>query len=564
MIPPQGTMDTAVVFDHLTFTYRGANRAALREISGEIDSGSFLAVMGAGGAGKSTLCCCLNALVPRFFHGAYTGRVVIGGGAVAERSVAAMSRRVGLVFQDFEAQIFSTDVEQEVAFGLENHCLPPALMAERIERYLAFAGLAQLKKRFTSGLSGGQKQRLAIAAVLAMEPPIVVMDEPTTDLDPRGREEILCMAERLRTEGRTMIMTDHEPETALRADEIVLLKEGRIAARGRPADVLKDLPLLASCGVTAPAILALFRALGWPGDPLTAEEALALIARHHLCPAGREPRAGVPLSHTGAPLIRAEGLGYMFAAQQVQALRGIDLSVDEGEFIALLGQNGSGKTTLARHMNGLLAPTEGRMFVAGKPAEAYRKRDMARLVGYVFQNPDHQIFARTVREEVGFGPTVLGETRREVERRVAEALTVVGLAGQEDAIPFVLAKGERQRVAVASVLASQPRVIILDEPTTGLDHHHREQIMEMLARLHRLGHTIIIITHALSLAAAYAERTVVMKDGRVLLDGSTRDVFAQERVLEEASLRIPDLITVSNRLGAVGLTVEQLARELRP
>lgn len=558
-------MDMAVSFDDLSFTYRGANRAALAEVSGEIAAGSFLAVMGAGGAGKSTLCCCLNALVPRFFPGDYEGRVTVGGSAVAGRSVASMSRSVGLVFQDFEAQIFSTDVEQEVAFGLENHCLPPALMAERIERYLAVAGLAGLRKRFTSGLSGGQKQRLAIAAVLAMEPPLVVMDEPTTDLDPQGREEVLSLAEHLRAEGRSMIMTDHEPETALRADELWLLREGRIAARGRPAEILKDLPLLSSCGVAPPAVLTLFRALGWTGDPLTAADALTLIERDRLCPPGKRPALCPSTAQTGPPFLKAEGLGYTFAAhQEVQALQGIDLAIGEGEFVALLGRNGSGKTTLARHMNGLLNPTEGRMLVQGKPASAYRKREMARLVGYVFQNPDHQIFARTVREEVGFGPTVLGAPPQEVERRVAEALSVVGLAGREDAIPFVMTKGERQRVAVASVLASQPRVIILDEPTTGLDHRHRVQIMEMLARLHRLGHTVIIITHALSLAAAYAERTVVMKDGRVLLDGPTREVFAHERLLEEASLRIPALVTVSNRLGAAGLTVEGLVRELRP
>ncbi len=219
---------------------------------------------------------------------------------------------------------------------------------------------------------------------------------------------------------------------------------------------------------------------------------------------------------------------YSYPFHQVKALRGINWKVREGEFIALLGQNGSGKTTLAKHCNGLLKPTAGRMLVRGKPTTAFSHKDLAQEVGYIFQNPDHQIFARTVEEEVGFGLKVLGMDSKTIRQRMAEALEVVELQGYEKQLPFTLTKGERQRVAVASVLAVQPKVIILDEPTTGLDYIHQRRMMDLLRRLNQRGHTIIIITHSMWVAAEYAHRTVVLKEGAIILDGPSRYVFAQE------------------------------------
>jgi energy-coupling factor transport system ATP-binding protein len=241
----------------------------------------------------------------------------------------------------------------------------------------------------------------------------------------------------------------------------------------------------------------------------------------------------------------------------------VNLAIREGEFVAILGQNGSGKTTLAKHLNGLLKPTAGQVAIHGKPSSLYSHREMARTVGHVFQNPDHQIFCRTVGEEVGFGLKLLGEDQRTIESRVSEALEAVGLQGYDEAIPFTLTRGEKQRVAVASVLAARPEVMVLDEPTTGLDYPQQRGMMEMLRRLHARGHTIIVITHSMWVAAEYAWRTVVMKDGRVLLDGPTRWAFAQENRLAEASLRPPAVVRLSNRLGARALTVEEMVQELK-
>ena len=479
-----------------------------------------------------------------------------------------MSHLVGLVFQDFEAQLFSTNVELEMAFGPENHCLPRNEIERRIQRYLSLVGLEKLRHREPATLSGGQKQRLAIGSVLAMEPEMLVMDEPTTDLDPKGREEVLSLADHLQEKGQTLLVVDHEPETATQAHQVWLMREGRIVSRGSPSDILPDISMMESCGVKPLPLVELFHSMNWPGRPLTVEAAIALIEKNRwIRQRGfRIPSIPSPVPSgtlKGQPILKAEGLSYTYPTHAVQALQGIGLSIDEGEFIAILGQNGSGKTTLAKHFNGLLKPTSGRMWVNGKATGEYRHQDMARRVGYVFQNPDHQIFAKTVLEEVGFGLKVLGESPKVIERRVAEALENVGLRGYEEKVPFALTKGERQQVAVASVLATQPQVIILDEPTTGLDDRHQRSMMQMLKRLNRAGHTVIIITHSLGVAVEYAVRTLVMKEGSILSDGLTRSVFRDEARLADASLYPSSLVKLSNWLGTEALTVQQMAEELK-
>jgi energy-coupling factor transporter ATP-binding protein EcfA2 len=557
-------MNLAISIEDLTFTYQGNERPALQNIQGEIEEGTFLAVMGHGGAGKSTLCCGLNALVPKFFRGKYQGRVLVRGQEVARHRVSEMSRLVGLVLQDFEAQLFSTNVELEMAFGPENHCLPRQEIERRIQRYLSFVRLEKLRNREPATLSGGQKQRLAIGSVLALEPRILVMAEPTTDLDPLGRQEVLSVAKSIREEGRMLLIVDHEPETAVTADQVWLMRDGRVVSQGLASEVLVDGSTMESCGIKPLPMVELFHSMNWPGNPLTVDAAIELIQKHHLTRRRKMKAKTVSfVSSKGSSILKAEELRYTYPTYSVEALRGIDLFVQEGEMIAILGQNGSGKTTLAKHFNGLLKPSSGRMWVQNKSTTAYSHRELARWVGYVFQNPDHQIFARTVAEEVGFGLKMQAETPKTIEKRVTEALEVVGLQGYEQKGPFALTKGERQRVAVASVLAAQPQVIILDEPTTGLDYRHQRNMMEMLKRLNRSGHTIIIITHSMWVATEYANRTIVMNDGRILSDGPTRAIFSDENRLAEASLSPPSLVRLSNWLGTQALTVQQMVQELK-
>jgi energy-coupling factor transport system ATP-binding protein len=318
------------------------------------------------------------------------------------------------------------------------------------------------------------------------------------------------------------------------------------------------------CGVKIPPMVELFSSMGWPARPLTVKVAIALIQKEKWVEPGprRLPPSDEAIPH-GPVVLQAEGISYIYPTHEVEALRKTDLSIREGEFIAFLGQNGSGKTTLAKHFNGLLRPSSGRMFIKGKPAVHYSHKEIARLVGYVFQNPDHQIFSKTVYDEVAFGLKMLGYDPRTMDARVSEALDVVGLQGYEQKIPFAMTKGERQRLAVASVLAIRPEMVVLDEPTTGLDFHQQRDLMEMLRRLNREGHTIIIITHSMEVAAEYASRAVVMKDGSILLDGPIRDVFSHEERLRETSLHPPPLVQLSNWLGTKALTVSQMIEELK-
>jgi energy-coupling factor transport system ATP-binding protein len=557
-------MSTAVSIEELTFAYRGQETPALQQVQNEIQEGSLVVVLGHGGAGKSTLCTCLNGIVPHFYRGRYQGCVLIKDLEVARHKVAEMSHHVGLVLQDFEPQLFSTNVELEMAFGPENLRLPRGEIQRRIETYLPFLGLESFRRREPASLSGGQKQRLAISSVLTLEPEILVMDEPTTDLDPQGREEVLAIARRLQEEKRTLLIVDCDPETAVRADQVWLMREGRIAAQGRPDEILTDIPALRSCGVKIPGLIELFAEMGWPGKPLDVDNAVSFIETHKLAEKREPSLPSLPSSGTdGSFILRVEDLVYSYPGHGYKALRGINLEIREGQFVALIGQNGSGKTTLAKQFNGLLKPGSGRVLLKGRPTSDYKQHQIARLAGYVFQNPDHQIFCNTVYDEVAFGLKTQGEPLSAVEKRVAEALETVGLTGYEKKVPFALSKGERQRVAVASVLAVRPEVLILDEPTTGLDERQQRALMEMLRSLNGRGHTILIITHSMEIAAEYATRAIVMKDGEVLLDGPSRWAFAQEGRLKTASLYPSPLVRLSNRLGTRALTVKQMVKELK-
>lgn len=559
------SMGKSVSFEDVSYAYLQGGIPALQHITGEIERGSSVVIMGRGGAGKSSMCFAMNGLIPRFFRGEYSGRVNVGGMDTSGSAVYDLSKKVGLVFQDFEAQLFSTNVELEMAFGLENQRLSRDEIHRRVDRYLRFVGLEGMNRRDTATLSGGQKQRLAIGSVLAMEPDVVVMDEPTTDLDPEGRRQVMSLSEGLKNDGRTLVLTDHDPSTAAEADDLWLLLDGKLAARGAPKRILTDAALLQSCGINPLPTVELFREMGWPGQPLTVEDAVSLISKHKLLPCREKETSESPGEKSTAPVIlEANDISFSYPESRFPVLKNIDLTIREGEFVAILGQNGSGKSTLAKQFNGLLKPLSGRMTVKSRSTMSLRHKELARLVGYVFQNPDHQIFAQTVFEEVGFGLKVLKEEQGRIKKQVEEALAATGLEGYEDRSPFLLTKGERQRVAVASMLAAKPEVLILDEPTTGLDYSHQRDAMEMLKHLNGLGHTIIVITHAIWIAENYAARTIVMKNGQILADGPSRSIFRDEMRLRDASLTPSPLVRLSNRLGTMALSLNDLIKELKP
>lgn len=552
--------DVVVALDDVSFTYRGGVAPALRGVSLSVRRGELVVVMGATGAGKSTLARCITRGIPQFQPGVLSGRIEVLGRDVGAATVSDLAGTVGLVSQDFEAQLFSTSVRHEVAFGMEQLGVPRAEMARRLGDALAVVGLAGFDGRDPITLSGGEKQRLAIAALLALAPAVLVFDEPTTDLDPLGRDEVFAALAAVRARGATILLIEHETAAAERADRLVLMAGGAIVADGAPAALLADVDRLERLGVRPLDLDRLTRARGWTARPA---DVAAAAARLVADPRAVAPPAPAFAPAVGPPLLDAEGLVHAYAPGRA-ALAGVSLAVAAGEFVAVIGHNGSGKTTLAKCLNGLLTPQQGRVRLRGRDLRALPAARVAAEVGYVFQDPDQQIFAATVGEEVGFALANLGVPDAEAARRVAAVLDAVGLAGCEARDPFLLGKGQRQRLAVASLLVLEPALLILDEPTTGLDYREQRHLMGLLADLHRRGLAVVVITHSPWLVAEYAQRGVVLRDGRVVFDGPLRALCAEEALLEASRFRLPDATRIGRRLGFTPLSVAELLASVEP
>ncbi len=554
----------ALHLERVSFTYPEATTPALRDISLTVRQGEMVVIMGASGAGKSTLVKCLNRVIPAFQTGLLTGDVTLFGQRLTHEKVGALAGTVGMVFQDFEAQLFSTTVRDEVIFGMEQLGVDPALMPARLEAVLAQVGLSGFEGRDPTTLSGGQKQRLAIAALLALQPRLLVLDEPTTDLDPQGRQEIFTLLGQMRASGHTLVLVEHEASAAVLADRVILLAAGAIVAEGSPERILPRTALLERYGVRPRDSDRVFQHFGITTYVRSVAEAAATLQPHW---SSASPAPVVPAQspatrtheHSAPPLLEVEAVTHAYDSGP-PAVRDVTLTIHAGEFLALLGKNGSGKTTLAKHLGGLLTPTHGRVLLRGQEVSQVPLHQFAQEVSYVFQNPDHQLFADTVEAEVAFGPRNIGLDAAEVRTRVDEALDAVGLQSLREQDPFLLGRGERQRLAVAALLALRPRMLILDEPTTGLDYPEQRQMMDLLKRLHHEGRTILIITHAPWVAAEYAERALLMADGHLLWDGSLRALCAQPDLCAQAAFRPPDCTLLGGYFGETPLSVEELVR----
>lgn len=557
----------------LHFRYKRAVRPVFVGLNLMVRAGERLTILGPSEAGKSTLALCLQGLIPRLIKGEWQGRVTVAGADTKEGRPRELADRVGLLFQDFEAQLVCTRVDQEVAFGPENLDLPREELQNRVAQCLGLVGLAGLEARDPLTLSGGQRQLLALAAVLALTPRLLVLDEPTTDLDPLRVEELLATLDRLAREtDLTLVLLGQDLRLARNCSRLLLLNQGAILADGAPAQVLRQVELFRRLGLQAPELPELFYDLGQTDLPLSLPEAEAMgrrlgwgavpkagetpalqpqpsTCRGTACRVPEDGGQGRPPHQKEILALRRVSFAYPGAAP---VLQDFSLSFREGELTAVLGPNGSGKTTLLKLLRGLLKPQAGEVW----RAEGYQ-------AGFVFQNPDYQIFAEEVWEEVALGPRQVGLAPREVDRRVEEALTRVHLLDRAKEDPFSLTKGQRQCLAVADVLALAPKVIILDEPTTGLDFKEQQDLLDLVAELHAQGCTIIMVTHSMWAAATYARRLVVLRDGEVALDGPTREVLAQEEILAQARLRPPAVVQLSRRLGFLALSLEEFREQVK-
>ncbi|HWU36523.1 MAG TPA: energy-coupling factor transporter ATPase [Candidatus Acidoferrum sp.] len=547
--------------DGVSFRYRGAAERALSEITCHIRPGELVGLLGRSGSGRSTFVSTLNGTIPHLLRGDLQGQVRIGGQDIRGKRPRDLADRIGFLFQDFEAQLFSTNVTLEIAFGPENLAVPREEISRRIDRYLRLSRLEAQRHMAPTNLSGGQKQRLALASVLALEPQILVLDEPTSDLDPAGRQDLWAVIQDLRrTRDLTLVIVDPETDEMDWVDRFLVLDHGRVAMSGAPSELWGATGKFEALGIKGFTLAKLASVLGLREAWRDADQAAARIqsAGWQVNPAAVANLQQADLARpSGEVLVEVDHLAHRYP-EGTQALSDVSCSIRRGEFIAILGQNGSGKTTLVKHLNGILTPTAGDVCLSGENLRGLSPACLSRRVGLVFQNPDHQIFAERIRDEVAFGPRLQGLTETEVAHRVEEVLRAVDLAGAGELDPFTLTKGGRQRVAVASTLATKPDVIILDEPTTGLAHLELEGMMTLIQRLNSAGHTILIVTHAMAIAAAYARRIILMRDGGIVRDGPTREIFADPPSLANVGLRPPPVVQVANRLGVPALIMDEL------
>jgi energy-coupling factor transport system ATP-binding protein len=549
--------------ENLRFRYEGRKAAALCGVDLSVEEGETVLLLGPSGSGKSTLALCLNGLIPHAVGGRMEGRVRVAGLDTRTTSVAELAQTVGVVFQDPEAQFVTMRVEDEVAFGLENLCLPPEEMDGRIHEALARVGMEGHRSQPVDALSGGFKQRTALASVLAMLPKVLVFDEPTSNLDPASTEEFFEAVLALkRAGGFTVVLIEHKLDRLMHlVDRVVVLAAGgEHLAQGPPREVFRDrAPELVSRGVWMPQVSLLahrLRGLGVELDPfpVTLDEGERALGRLSAGPAPipslsgsrrrkAEPRLG-PSDDT--PAIEARNLSFSYGAKRV--LDGVSLRVETGDFLAIVGANGAGKTTLARHFVGLLRPAEGSVEVGGRDVARTPVREFVRRIGYVFQNPEHQFVTDSVEDEVSFGLRALGLPEEAVARQARAALERFGLHRYAGENPFSLSHGEKRRLSVATMLVVGQETLVLDEPTFGQDQKNAEALLRLLGELNGEGRTVVVVTHDMALVAEHAKHVAVLAESGLLYHGPTARLFARPDLVREARLALPPLVDLSARL----------------
>ena len=599
----------------VSFSYDGVT-PALDGIDLNIEDGEFFCILGGNGSGKSTFAKHLNALLQPD-----AGTVRINGMDASDPELVYDIRSTaGMVFQNPDDQLVATLVEDDVAFGPENLGVPSAQIAQRVREALKGVGLVGFERHETHALSGGQKQRVALAGVLAMEPRVLILDEASSMLDPRGRKGLMKVCRALHDRGMTIVMITHFMEEAAEADRVAVFRAGRVAMFGAPEEILTRADELAQLNLDMPASCCLGRALRAKGVPVCAQvreaDMVAEIAQVYAERSGADV-AGRPsasdsrvLDHASSaadgmvasePVIEISHLSHSYSLSARErrrwrkrsttvgasgkqtlwgndpnspwALRDVSLTVRRGEFLGLAGHTGSGKSTLVQHLNGLIRPQEGSVCALGLDLSSKKGAAAVKAkVGVVFQYPERQLFAETVAQDVAFGPRNLGLPQDEVVRRVATSLARVGLdlAAIGDKSPFELSGGQQRRVAFAGVLAMEPEVLVLDEPMAGLDPAARRDFLELIDRLHREGLTVVMVSHSMDDLANCCDRIVVMNEGAVFAEGTPAQVFAHANELKDIGLGVPAAQRMALSLVQAGVplrcdklyTVESLADEL--
>lgn len=533
-----------IQINDVSFHYAGSKSLALKNINLTIPNGEVVLITGPSGSGKTTLCSCINGLIPHYHEGTLTGEVLVGPYNTKKARVGGLASLVGMVFQDPESQLVTNSVSDEVAFGPENLGIPREEINSRIEEALKATRLTGYEEREPHNLSGGEQQACVVAATYSMHPEIYVMDEPLANLDPAGRAHILNFVIQVaKQRGKTLVIVEHALEEVLPlVDRVIVMNHGEIVRDGPTSEVLAagDIPHV----FKRPDILRLAEEFRLPGQTLLPQEFYGqLNEKYHLRHLQITKNGKHPIPDS-APVIQMKDVTFFYNPEKA-ALQNINLDIHAGEVVAILGRNGSGKTTLVRHIIGLQQPSSGVVTVMGKDVAVTPTHLLAQDVGFCFQNPNHQIVSFNVRDEMTFGLKAHNIDPAEYESRVNEALDFVDLKDCIDTEVFDLGKGQKQRLALASVLTLKPKILVIDEPTTGQDPEMIDGIFEIIKRLNEMGTTILLITHRIDYAAQFAKRAVVLQYGKLAFDGSIRDLLKDVDLMRENSLDLPELTKLS-------------------
>lgn len=539
-------MKPFIQFKDFTFKYDVQAEPTLKAIDLTIEKGQKVLIVGASGSGKSTIGHCLNGIIPNIHQGEKIGQLLIDGQDVFDQSVYDKSRLVSTVLQDPDGQFIGLTVAEDLAFSLENDCVPLPEMQSKVQSWAERLDLTAFLQHRPQDLSGGQKQRVSLAGVLIDESPILLFDEPLANLDPKSGQETIDLIDRIhKEEEATTIIIEHRLEDVLYrpVDKIVLVNDGHILFDGDPDSLLKT-DLLMENGIREPLYITALKDLG---VDIEAMDNLSRIADLKLPQITLESHGFADKQPTKAPLLSVQNLTFAYQKDQ-PVLKGMILDVHKGERIAIVGKNGSGKSTLAKAICQFIT-SDGDIFYQGQSVMSDSIKERAEKIGYVLQNPNQMISQTMVFDEVALGLRLRGIDEASVEQRVLDTLKICGLFPFRKWPISALSFGQKKRVTIASVLVMNPEILLLDEPTAGQDKKNYTEIMTFLDELSQAGHTIMMITHDMQLMLEHSDRSVVISDGQIIADCSPVALFSQPSILKQANLKKTSLFKLAEVLG---------------
>ena len=547
-------MATPVIeFKNFTLRYASQKKPTLHDINLTIRQGEKVLILGPSGSGKSTLGNCLNGLLPFSTKAEFTGSVKVAGLETREQSIHKLSAHVGTVMQDSDCQFAGLTVGEDVAFSLENDRVPRPTMLQKVKQALGIVDMTAFEQHVPFALSGGQKQKAALAGVLHNDVDILLFDEPLAALDPMAGLQAIELIDRIHKEqGKTIVIIEHRLEDVLHrpVDRVILMDRGRIVADTTPAQLLCG-SLLQDNGIREPLYLTALKYAGCtvsPQDEPDSISSIRLEGKLDYLRAWFAQPVPPPVRQTGPCVAELQHVSFSYDKKPV--LKDVSFQLFQGERVALVGKNGAGKSTIAHMLMGIRRPKDGSVLVEGKDYASLSIKEIGERIGYVMQNPNHMLIKDMIREEVTLALTLRGAPKAEIDGKFEQVMELCGLSGMKNWPVSALSYGQKKRVTIASLLVTQPKVMILDEPTAGQDFRHYREIMEFLDELNRkMGLTVVFITHDMHLAIEYTDRVIVMADGEKIADGDVFRVLSDEAVLQRAHLKETSLCALARRAG---------------